>query len=139
MSGHRRRHSAGVQIGVYRLVRESALAAWRDWLRSASTGSSIATVALKLRTCISWRPVASGSTRGATSSARLSHPKHAALYDAGLTATGRPYLALEHVDGEPITQWSREHRAPLVQRLDLMRQVMAAVDTRTRGSSSTAT
>ena len=31
--------------------------------------------------------------------ARLQHPHIAVLYDAGLGAEGRPYLALEYVDG----------------------------------------
>ena len=31
--------------------------------------------------------------------ARLQHPHIAVLYDAGLGADGRPYLALEYVDG----------------------------------------
>ena len=34
--------------------------------------------------------------------ARLQHPHIAVLYDAGVPPKGRPYLALEYVDGVPI-------------------------------------
>ena len=34
--------------------------------------------------------------------AALNHPHIARLYDAGVTSGGRPYLALEYVEGRPI-------------------------------------
>ncbi len=37
--------------------------------------------------------------------ARLQHPHIAVLYDAGLGADGRPYLALEYVEGVTIDAW----------------------------------
>jgi serine/threonine-protein kinase len=39
--------------------------------------------------------------------ASLAHPNIARLYDAGIAADGRPYLALEFVEGEPIDAWWR--------------------------------
>jgi serine/threonine-protein kinase len=60
--------------------------------------------------------------------ARLQHPHIAHLFDDGLTADGRPYLALEYIEGEPITHWCRRRRASIEQRLDLLEQVMAAVE-----------
>jgi eukaryotic-like serine/threonine-protein kinase len=35
--------------------------------------------------------------------AALHHPHIASLFDAGVTPAGQPWLALEHVQGEPIT------------------------------------
>jgi len=35
--------------------------------------------------------------------ARLTHPRVARLYDAGITDRGQPYLAMEYVEGEKIT------------------------------------
>jgi hypothetical protein len=32
------------------------------------------------------------------------------VYDAGSTELGRPYFAMEHVDGEPITDCCDRHR-----------------------------
>ena len=39
--------------------------------------------------------------------ARLQHPAIAVLYDAGVTTEGRPYLALEYVDGQPIDAYCK--------------------------------
>src|SRR5690606_21722149 len=39
--------------------------------------------------------------------ARLDHPGIARMYDAGTTADGRPWFAMELVEGRPITEWCR--------------------------------
>jgi serine/threonine protein kinase len=60
--------------------------------------------------------------------ARLDHPNIARFVDAGLDPDGRPWLALEYVDGRTITQWAGEQRPDLGQRLRLMLKVCAAVE-----------
>ncbi|TVS13808.1 MAG: serine/threonine protein kinase [Wenzhouxiangella sp.] len=60
--------------------------------------------------------------------ARLNHPCIAHLIDGGLTAEGRPFLATEYVDGEPIDEWCRRRKATLGQRIELMIKVCEAVD-----------
>ena len=40
---------------------------------------------------------------------RLHHPNIARLIDGGLTAEGRPFLAMEYVEGERIDQWCQQH------------------------------
>ena len=40
--------------------------------------------------------------------ARLTHPGIARLLDAGVAASGQPYLVIEHVDGVAIDAWVRE-------------------------------
>jgi Tfp pilus assembly protein PilF len=57
----------------------------------------------------------------------LSHPNIAALYDAGVSADGHPYLALELIQGQPITTYCQEGRVPLERRVDLVRSVLAAL------------
>ena len=59
--------------------------------------------------------------------AGLQHPHIARLLDAGVDALGRPYLALEHVEGEPIDRWCAQRAAPLRQQLELLLQVADAV------------
>ncbi len=59
--------------------------------------------------------------------ATLEHPHIARLYDAGVTAQGQPYLALEYVEGQPITTWCDERRLGLRERVDLFLQVLEAV------------
>lgn len=59
--------------------------------------------------------------------ATLTHPNVARLYDAGYTADGRPYFAMEHIDGEPVTAYADRRGLGLRDRLALFEQVCAAV------------
>lgn len=59
--------------------------------------------------------------------ARLSHPGIAQIYDAGTTAAGDPYLAMEWVPGEAITDYCDHRCLSLEQRVALMMRVCAAV------------
>ncbi|MCU0623423.1 MAG: serine/threonine protein kinase [Gemmatimonadaceae bacterium] len=59
--------------------------------------------------------------------ARLTHPQISRLYDAGVTATGQPYLVLAYVAGRPIDQWCADHHASQERRLDLVRQMLRTV------------
>jgi serine/threonine-protein kinase len=121
---------ADATIGNYRLVREIGTGGMGVvWLARRADGQLDRTVALKLpHLHLLAGAVRERFARERNILARLNHPHIAALYDAGLAANGRPYLALEYVDGQPITQWCRERRAGIEQRLDLMRQVMEAVE-----------
>ncbi|MBB5208177.1 serine/threonine-protein kinase [Chiayiivirga flava] len=60
--------------------------------------------------------------------AHLRHPNIARLIEGGVTDTGLAYIALELVDGVPITQYARERRLDLRARLTLMLQVCRAVE-----------
>ncbi|MHB1326671.1 MAG: serine/threonine-protein kinase, partial [Gemmatimonadales bacterium] len=59
--------------------------------------------------------------------ATLQHPHIAGLFDAGATADGLPYFAMELVRGVPITEYCDRHRLSIEARLDLFRQVLSAV------------
>jgi serine/threonine-protein kinase len=59
--------------------------------------------------------------------ARLEHPNIAALYDGGSTEDGLPYLVMEYVDGLRIDQWCDQQQRSIAERIDLFRQVCAAV------------
>ncbi|MCB9877834.1 MAG: protein kinase [Planctomycetes bacterium] len=60
--------------------------------------------------------------------ARMAHPGIAVVHDAGHDANGRPYLAMEFVDGAPITDYCRQHQLALIPRLELFAKVCDAVD-----------
>ena len=59
--------------------------------------------------------------------ASLNHPNIAHLLDGGSTSSGLPYLVMEHVEGEPITEYCDRNRLPIDQRLELFLSVAAAV------------
>jgi serine/threonine protein kinase/tetratricopeptide (TPR) repeat protein len=58
--------------------------------------------------------------------ASLNHPHVAKIHDGGIHA-GRPWFAMELVDGEPITAFCDRHGLDLPRRLNLFRQVCDAV------------
>jgi serine/threonine protein kinase/tetratricopeptide (TPR) repeat protein len=59
--------------------------------------------------------------------ALMDHPNIARVLDAGTTASGRPYLVMELVQGVPITRYCDEHRLTPRQRLELFVPVCQAV------------
>lgn len=59
--------------------------------------------------------------------AGLDHPNIARLLDGGTTDDGIPYLVMELVKGAPIDQYCDTHRLTVTQRLQLCRDVCAAV------------
>jgi serine/threonine-protein kinase len=60
--------------------------------------------------------------------AQLRHPGIARLIEGGVTDAGVPYIALELVDGEPITEHARTQRLDLRHRLQLFIAVCRAVE-----------
>jgi len=59
--------------------------------------------------------------------ARLQHPHIARLYDGGVTPGGQPYLVMEYVEGEPITDYCDAHALSVAERVGLLRDVGLAV------------
>lgn len=59
--------------------------------------------------------------------AGLQHPHIARLLDGGSTEEGTPWLAMEFVEGTPIDAWCDQRALGIPARLDLFRQVCAAV------------
>ena len=59
--------------------------------------------------------------------ASLQHANIARLYDGGVTEDGRPYSAMELVEGEPIDVYCDEHRLSVGERLRLVEVVGEAV------------
>ncbi|HEY3519792.1 MAG TPA: serine/threonine-protein kinase [Rhodanobacteraceae bacterium] len=60
--------------------------------------------------------------------ARLRHPGIARLIEGGVAENGLAYIALELIDGMPITRYARERCLPEHQRLILFLQVCRAVE-----------
>lgn len=59
--------------------------------------------------------------------ASLDHPNIARLLDGGTTDDDLPYFVMEYIKGERIDSYAREHQLSIDARLELFRQVCAAV------------
>ncbi|OHE88384.1 MAG: hypothetical protein A2579_01670 [Lysobacterales bacterium RIFOXYD1_FULL_69_11] len=119
----------GQEIGPYRLDRQIGEGGMGQvWRASRADGLYERRVALKLlRPGLADTNLRLHFTRERQILARLAHPNIARLLDAGVTGDGQPYLALEYVDGRPITDYCREHEVPVDARLRMFAQVCEAV------------
>ena len=119
----------GDEIGPYRLVSllgEGGMG--QVWLAVRSDGLYERRVALKLlRPGLGDAGLRLRFTRERQILARLAHANIARLLDAGIMADGQPYLALDYVNGEPITDYVKRLNLDLRNRLLLFRQVCDAV------------
>src|SRR5215471_6748975 len=114
--------------GAYRLLKLVGKGGMSEvWLAERMDGFLKRPVALKL-------PYAGGGshfverlTREKDILASLVHPGIARLYDAGITERGRPFLALEYVEGTNLTEYCDQHALPIRDRLSLFLKVLAAV------------
>lgn len=117
------------EIGPYRLVSllgEGGMG--QVWLAVRSDGLYERRVALKLlRPGLGDAGLRQRFTRERQILARLAHANIARLLDAGIMADGQPYLALDYVNGEPITDYVKRLNLDLRSRLLLFRQVCDAV------------
>ena len=119
----------GNQIGPYRLLRELGVGGMGTvWLAERTDGTFKRQVALKLPRA-EWtdRGLSERMARERAVLASLNHPNIAQMYDAGWAGDGRPYLALEYVDGEPIDAWCRNRAAPPAERVRLFVDIVRAV------------
>jgi serine/threonine protein kinase/thioredoxin-like negative regulator of GroEL len=98
------------------------------WLAERADGAFKREVALKL-------PMISGLRKDLAARfaherdilAGLEHPNIARLYDAGVSPNGLPFLAMEYVPGQPITNWCEDNALGVRERLQLFLQVLDAV------------
>jgi eukaryotic-like serine/threonine-protein kinase len=59
--------------------------------------------------------------------AMMDHSAIATIYDAGTTPDGRPFFAMEYVQGVPITEHCDRHRLGIAERLEIFLQVCEGV------------
>ena len=125
--------AAGTVVGPYRLLRPIGRGGMGEvWLAEQIDGRIERRVALKLPSAYQlstvWRE---RFRRERDILAKLNHPHIAQLYDAGVSeadgSRGQPYLAMEYVEGESLTDYVAAQKLPLAARLRLFRQVLEAV------------
>ena len=120
---------AGVMVGNYRLIRPLGQGGMASVWLAEQTSAVIRQVALKIPH-VGLEPQAAASERFARERdllAALEHERIARLYDAGVTADGVAFLAMEWIDGVPITRFCDERQLSVDARLTLFRQVLDAV------------
>jgi serine/threonine-protein kinase len=130
-TGERPEGSAGPpeRVGPYRIMEELGRGGMGEVYLARREDAFMRRVALKV--------VRSGAVSGDVLErfeaerqimASLSHPNIAQLLDGGVGEDGRPYLAMEYVEGLPITDFCAREGLSLDERLALFRKVCAAVE-----------
>jgi serine/threonine protein kinase/tetratricopeptide (TPR) repeat protein len=121
--------SVGRRIGRYRLVRRLARGGMGTvYLAERADGAFERRVAMKLlRRGLDTDDILARFRAERQILADLEHPNIARLIDGGSTTDGRPYLVMEYVAGEPITDYCVRQRLDLPARLGLFADVCDAV------------
>jgi eukaryotic-like serine/threonine-protein kinase len=120
-------HAAPTAFGVFRVVRSLGQGGMGDvWLAERGDGEFEQRVAVK-RLTYPTPGLLQRFRQERQILARLEHPNIARLIDGGLDANGIPYLAMEYVEGVPITEYARERGLGVAARLALFVRVCEAV------------
>ena len=119
---------AGAQLGTYRLLHEIGSGGMGTvFLAERVDAEFDRRVAIKLIRGIATRDASQRLRRERQILANLSHPNIGRLLDGGTSDAGQPYLVMEFIEGETITEYCRNNTLPRTQRLRLMQQVCRAV------------
>lgn len=120
---------AGNTLANYRLLRELGRGGMGSvWLAERTDGLVHRNVALKLPiTSAPHKMLVQRFERERNILASLEHPNIARLYDAGITESGQPFLAMEYVQGSNLSEYCDLHQLPLSARLALFEQVLEAM------------
>jgi WD40 repeat protein/serine/threonine protein kinase len=119
----------GKQFGAYRVLSLLGHGGMGSvWLAERVDGLFARRVALKLvHPALVGRVITERFAREREILAGLNHPNIARLFDAGLSADGHPFLALEYIAGKSLTAYCDDHLLPVRERLQLFLQVLSAV------------
>jgi serine/threonine protein kinase/tetratricopeptide (TPR) repeat protein len=119
----------GARVGPYELIRLLGAGGMAEvWLAKRADGVFKREVALKLPSHTRVRrDLEQRFARERDILASLEHPHIARLYDAGIDSQGLPYLSMEYVQGELLTDWCDAQRLGIRARLQLFLQVLEAV------------
>ena len=119
----------GDRVGPYELIRLLGAGGMAEvWLAKRADGAFNREVALKLPSLTRVRhDLEQRFFRERDILASLEHPHIARLYDAGVDPQGLPYLSMEYVQGELLTDWCDAQRLEIRARLRLFLQVLEAV------------
>jgi WD40 repeat protein/serine/threonine protein kinase len=118
----------GTMIGRYKLLERIGEGGFGTVYAAEQTEPVVRRVALKvIKPGMDSREVIARFEAERQALAMMDDPNIARVYDAGATASGRPYFVMELVDGVPITRFCNEHELETRQRLDIFLDVCSAV------------
>jgi len=117
----------GMMLGQYTLRKRLGEGAFGEvWL--ADRKKPAMTVAIKvLKPGVTGKADQARFEAEAQVLALLDHEGIAKIHDAGLGQFGEPYIAMEYIEGQPLTRYCDDRRLSLEQRLELMSRVCEAV------------
>ena len=117
------------RIGEYRILRKLGEGGMGEVYLAEQESPIRRTVALKV---IKWgldsAQVLARFESERQALALMDHPAIARVFQAGATEGGRPYFAMEHVKGLPITEYCDRHRLDLRSRLELFQALCSGVE-----------
>jgi serine/threonine protein kinase/tetratricopeptide (TPR) repeat protein len=120
---------AGERLGAYELLRLLGMGGMAEvWLARRADGAFERQVALKIPS-LQGVPaeMAERFARECRILATLEYPGIARLYDAGVDVSGVPYIAMEYVQGQPLTSWCAARGLDPAGRIRIFLQVLDAV------------
>lgn len=121
--------ATGDVIGPWRLLHELGRGGMGSvWLAERADGQFQQAVALKLiKLGMDSAHVQAQFRREREALARLQHPNIAQLIDGGIDARGRPWFAMERIEGIGLREWMEQRQPDLRQRLQLFVKLCNAV------------
>lgn len=119
----------GTEFGPFRLVEHIGEGGMGEvWLAERIDGNYQQNVAVKLlKRGLDTEAVLRRFVQERAILARLQHPAIVRLIDGGMSPDGRPWYAMEPVEGQPITDWAASQGLDPRQLVALMIEVCAAV------------
>jgi eukaryotic-like serine/threonine-protein kinase len=118
----------GAQVGPYKLLQRLGEGGMGTVYMAEQAQPVRRMVALKIvRTGMDSRQVVARFEAERQALALMDHPNIARVLDAGTTASGQPFFAMELVKGIPITRFCDEHHLSPRERLELMIPVCQAI------------
>jgi serine/threonine protein kinase/tetratricopeptide (TPR) repeat protein len=122
-------HHAGERLGAYELLRPLGAGGMAEvWLARRADGAFDRQVALKIpRLGLLPAEMSARFKRECHILASLEAPGIARLYDAGVDERGVPYIAMEYVPGESLTNWCDARSLDRTARAELFLHVLDAV------------
>ncbi len=121
--------NAGQVMGRYRLLSPLGAGGMGEvWLAERADGEYRQNVALKLlKRGMDTDAILRRFLQERSILARLTHPNIVRLLDGGMSADGRPFYAMEHVDGQPVVQYATSVRLDVRERVVVVAKIADAV------------